>query len=155
MLVAGPMKHNNVQLSYNQYLIKMGAPGPPRPSEAPGGLARLTLLTCRHECEGMGCRVRAAAKGLAARFGAGRGLPWSAQRPPRRIPAIPADPAERAVQFAHTWADRLEHHVEGRMHALDIPEHQIGASDLEHGVPWRIFFPHRAPPAGNGGPPRR
>ena len=95
-------------------------------------------------------RVRAAAKGLAARLRrqprpAMVGIPPSA----RKIPAIPADPAEHAVQFAHTWADRLEHHVEGRMHALDIPEHQIGASDLEHGVPWRVFFPHDAPGGGN------
>jgi len=68
-------------------------------------------------------RVRAAAKGLAARLRrqprpAMVGIPPSA----RKIPAIPADPAEHAVQFAHTWAGRLEHHVEGRMHALDIPE---------------------------------
>jgi len=67
----------------------------------------------------------------------------------RKIPAVPADPAEHAVRFAHTWADRLEHHVEGRMHALDIPEHQIGASDLEHGVPWRVFFPHEHTGDGN------
>jgi hypothetical protein len=95
-------------------------------------------------------RVRAAAKGLAARL---RRQPRPAMvgTPPsaRKIPAIPADPAEHAVQFAHTWADRLEHHVEGRMHALDIPEHQIGASDLEHGVPWRVFFPHERTGGGN------
>jgi len=28
------------------------------------------------------------------------------------------------------------------MHALDIPENHIGFSDLSHGVPWRLFFPH-------------
>jgi hypothetical protein len=35
------------------------------------------------------------------------------------------------------------------MLALDIPEHQIGASDLEHGVPWRVFFPHELTGGGN------
>jgi hypothetical protein len=59
----------------------------------------------------------------------------------------PTDPAEHAKQFAQTWVDRLEHHVEGRMHALDLPEHQIGSSDHEYGVPWRVFFPHE----GTGG----
>jgi hypothetical protein len=41
----------------------------------------------------------------------------------------------------------LENFVEGRMHVLDIPEHQIGSSDHKHGVAWRTFFPHE----GNGG----
>jgi hypothetical protein len=60
----------------------------------------------------------------------------------RKLLPIPSNSAEHAEQFAHTWVDRLEHHVEGRMHALSIPEHQIGASDPAHGVPWRVFFPH-------------
>ena len=85
-------------------------------------------------------RVRAAAKGLAARLRrqprpAMVGIPPSA----RKIPAIPADPAEHAVQFAHTWAGRLEHHVEGRMHALDIPEHQVGAKFPRFAVPADTF----------------
>ena len=67
----------------------------------------------------------------------------------RGLTAIPGDPADHAVQFAHAWADRLEHHVEGRMHSLNIPEHQIGASDLEHGVPWRVFFPLERTGGGN------
>src|SRR5271157_3870490 len=85
-------------------------------------------------------RVRAAAKGLAARLRrqprpAMVGIPPSA----RKIPAIPADPAEHAVQFAHTWAGRLEHHVEGRMHALDIPEHQVGVKFPRFAVPADTF----------------
>ena len=63
------------------------------------------------------------------------GTPPSARRPY----AIPSDPAEHASQFAHRWTDRLERYVEGRMHALDIPEDQMGASDPNHQNPWRIF----------------
>ena len=54
----------------------------------------------------------------------------------------PDDPADHAEEFAHTWVDRLENAVEGRMHALDIPEAQIGSSDNLRRVPWRVFFPH-------------
>jgi len=53
----------------------------------------------------------------------------------------PSHPADHAEEFAHTWVDRLENHVEGRMHALDIPEEQIGSSDHERGIAWRTFFP--------------
>jgi hypothetical protein len=60
----------------------------------------------------------------------------------RKSPAVPADPKHHAEQFAAEYADRLEHYVEGRMHSLDIPEQQMGASDPDHGVPWCVFFPH-------------
>jgi hypothetical protein len=63
--------------------------------------------------------------------------------------SIPEDPADHAEQFAHEWVDRLENAVEGRMHALGIPEEQIGSSDHEHGVPWRVFFPHERTGGGN------
>jgi hypothetical protein len=53
----------------------------------------------------------------------------------------PSSPADHAEEFGHTWVDRLENHVEGRMHALNIPEEQIGSSDHERGVEWRTFFP--------------
>jgi len=53
----------------------------------------------------------------------------------------PADPAEHAEDFSHRWADRLENAVEGRMHALEIPEWRIGSSDHDRGVAWRTFFP--------------
>lgn len=52
------------------------------------------------------------------------------------------EPAEHATDFALRWADRLENSTEGRMHALGIPEGQIGSSDHAHGVSWRTFFPH-------------
>ena len=52
------------------------------------------------------------------------------------------DSADHAEDFAHRWADRLENAVEGRRHALGIPEGQIGARDHERGVVWRTFFPH-------------
>lgn len=61
----------------------------------------------------------------------------------------PEDPADHAEDFAHRWVDRLEIAVEGRMHALNIPEDQIGSSDYEHGVPWRTFFPHERDGGGN------
>ena len=54
----------------------------------------------------------------------------------------PTDPAAHARQFARTWADRLENAVEGRMHALNVPEAQVGSSDHGHGVAWRTFFPN-------------
>jgi hypothetical protein len=60
----------------------------------------------------------------------------------RGTAAIPTNPAYHAVQFAHVWADRLEVYVEGRMHSLDIPELQIGHGDSDHGIRWRVFFPH-------------
>src|SRR5258707_13476947 len=56
--------------------------------------------------------------------------------------APPPGPADHAEDFAHRWVDRLENVVEGRMHALGIPEEQIGSSDYQHGVAWRTFFPH-------------
>jgi len=71
-------------------------------------------------------------------------MPGMIGTPPsaRESAAIPTNTVEHAVQFAHRWADRLEVYVEGRMHALDIPERQIGHGDSDHGVPWRVFFPH-------------
>ena len=35
------------------------------------------------------------------------------------------------------------------MHALDIPEEQIGSSDHLHGVVWRCFFPFERTGGGN------
>ncbi len=61
----------------------------------------------------------------------------------------PDDPADHAEEFAPTWVDRLENSVEGRMHALDIPEEQIGSSDHEYGVVWRCFFPYERTGGGN------
>ena len=54
----------------------------------------------------------------------------------------PSSAAEHAKDFSRRWVDRLENAVEGRMHALDIPDGQIGTSDYAHGAAWRTFFPH-------------
>ena len=61
----------------------------------------------------------------------------------------PTDPADHAEEFAHRWVDRLENAVEGRMHALEVPEPQIGSSDHQRGVAWRTFFPHERDAGGN------
>jgi hypothetical protein len=63
------------------------------------------------------------------------GIPPSARQ-------IPADPLIHARQFALEYADKLEHYVEGRMHALDVPEHQIGLPDASRGLPWAVFHPN-------------
>ena len=61
----------------------------------------------------------------------------------------PDDPADHAEEFAHTWVDRLENAVEGRMHALDIPEEQIGSGDHQHGIAWCTFSPFERDGGGN------
>jgi hypothetical protein len=84
------------------------------------------------------------------------GTPEEPPEPPRRClnlappEPIPADPADHAEDFAHRWVDRLENATEGRMHALDIPEEQIGSSDHLRGIAWRVFFPHERDGGGNG-----
>lgn len=52
------------------------------------------------------------------------------------------DPMAHARHFANEYADRLEHYVEGRMHALDIPEEQMGLPDLSRGILWAVFHPN-------------
>lgn len=95
-------------------------------------------------------RIAAVARNLTARFS--RQKP----EPPRRWPnlappeAIPTDPAEHAADFAARWVDQLENFVEGRMHALNVPEHQIGASDHKNRVAWRTFFPDEGTGGSNG-----
>jgi len=66
-----------------------------------------------------------------------------------------ADSAEHAADFAGRWVDRLENFTEGRMHALDVPERQIGASDHKYCVAWRTCFlsRHEPRPAMIGTPP--
>ena len=65
----------------------------------------------------------------------------------------PSPPIRRRTpfDFANRWVDRLESFVEGRMHALDIPEHQIGSSGHKHGVPRRTFFPLEGSDVGGEG----
>ena len=54
---------------------------------------------------------------------------------------IPADPAEHAVQFAEDWYDRLEFHSRRRMRELGIPEHRIGAYDIDYDFRHAAFHP--------------
>jgi hypothetical protein len=63
------------------------------------------------------------------------GTPPSAQR-------IPNDPLTHARQFANEYADKLENYVEGRMHALDLADDQIGLPDPSRGLPWATFHPN-------------
>jgi len=88
-------------------------------------------------------RIKASVRKLVAKLRS-NATPGMIGTPPsaRGIAAIPTNPAAHAVQFAQKWADRLEHYVEGRMHALEIPESQIGHADPDHGVLWRVFSPH-------------
>jgi hypothetical protein len=65
--------------------------------------------------------------------------------------AIPPDPAGHAIEFAIEYADRLEQYVEGRMHALGIPEERMGHSDRSHDVLWRVL-PHETTGGGVVGP---
>jgi hypothetical protein len=92
-------------------------------------------------------RIAAAARKLAARFARKRPVP--SQRLLNLAPSepIPLDPSEHAADFAARWVEQLEIATEGRMHALEVPERQIGASDHKNGVARRTFFPDE----GNGG----
>ena len=62
--------------------------------------------------------------------------------PPPSARRIPADPLTHARQFANEYADTLEDFVEGRMHTLNIPDHQIGLPDSSRGLPWAVFHPN-------------
>ncbi len=55
---------------------------------------------------------------------------------------IPEDPLVHARQCADEYADRLEHYVEGRMHAFDLSDRQIGFADKSRGLPWAVFHPN-------------
>ncbi len=57
---------------------------------------------------------------------------------------VPADPAEHARQFAAEWADRFEVYARRRMREVGVPEHLIGAVDVENRIERRAFFPHQS-----------
>jgi hypothetical protein len=80
-------------------------------------------------------RLKSALRGLFRKPPAMIGTPPSARQ-------IPADPEEHARRFANEYADFLERFVEGRMHALDISEEQIGFADRSRGLPWAVFHPN-------------
>jgi hypothetical protein len=54
---------------------------------------------------------------------------------------VPEDPMVHVRQFANDYADKLENYAEERMHALDVPESQIGLPDRTRGIPWEVFHP--------------
>jgi hypothetical protein len=90
-------------------------------------------------------RIAAAARRWAARF---RPRPAEATasplKPVRRLAKaepVPPDPAEHAVQFAQDWYDRLEFHSRRRMRELGIPEHRIGAYDVDFEFRHATFHP--------------
>ena len=90
-------------------------------------------------------RIAAAARRWAAQL---HPRPAEATIPPlqpvrllAKAEPIPADPAEHAVQFAEDWYDRLEFHSRRRMRELGIPEHRIGAYDIDYDFRHAAFHP--------------
>jgi hypothetical protein len=74
--------------------------------------------------------------------------PVPPQKPARSLAKaepIPADPSEHAVQFAQDWYDRLESHSRRRMRELEIPDHRIGAYDIDFDFRHAAFFPKERP----------
>ena len=57
----------------------------------------------------------------------------------RGLPAIPANPAEHAVQSAREWSDVAGTYVKRRMKELGILDDMIGAGDAYRGIPPRAF----------------
>ncbi len=62
--------------------------------------------------------------------------------PPSQRPAIPADPAEHAYDFAHRYTEPLDQYCAMRMQELGIPEDKLGADDLRAHMQWCAFDPH-------------
>ena len=52
---------------------------------------------------------------------------------------VPADPSAHPRGFSNEYVDDLENYVEGRMHALGVPEDQIGMADKSRNMPWACF----------------
>jgi hypothetical protein len=61
---------------------------------------------------------------------------------PPSVRQVPEDALLHARQFAREYADKLENYVEGRMHALDLSDNQIGLPDASRGLPWAVFHPN-------------
>ena len=55
---------------------------------------------------------------------------------------VPADPSAHPRGFSNEYVDDLENYVEGRMHALGVPEDQIGMADKSRNMPWAVFHPN-------------
>src|SRR5438132_8348859 len=87
-------------------------------------------------------RIAAAAKRLAARLRP-KPSPAVIGRPPaaRKIPVIPADPAEHAKDFALRYYEPLEAVTRQRMRQLGIPEDRIGMIEPEFDFRIAAFHP--------------
>jgi hypothetical protein len=59
------------------------------------------------------------------------------------------DPAAHAKDFAERYAGPLDYLVSERMMQLGIPDGQIGARDVEHGIQNAAFMPHESGGGGN------
>ena len=90
-------------------------------------------------------RISAAAKCWTTRlYPRPKGPPVSPHklvRPLAKPEPIPVEPAVHAVQFAQDWFDRLEFHARRRMRELGIPEHRIGAYDIDFNFRHAAFHP--------------
>jgi hypothetical protein len=102
-------------------------------------------MNARRSFEQLFNRITDAARRWAAKL---RQKPTEAVVPPvqpvrllAKPEPIPADPAEHAVKFARDWYDRLEFHARRRMRELGIPEHRIGAYDIDYDFRHAAFFP--------------
>jgi hypothetical protein len=88
-------------------------------------------------------RIQLMAKGLARKLR--RPEPGSVRRllRPKLAPTehIPADPGEHAEDFALRYYELLENYSRRRMRELGIPNHRIGAYDIDFGFRHAAFFP--------------
>jgi hypothetical protein len=88
------------------------------------------------DARGFFSKIRAAAKGLAAKLH--RRQPAMIELPPSAR-QVPADPAMHALDFSERYAEPLDYLVSQRMLDLGIPTEKIGASDREHGIVHAAF----------------
>src|SRR5262245_22223588 len=67
---------------------------------------------------------------------------------------IQADPAKHPVQLSQDWYDQLEFHSRRWMQELGIPEHRIGAYDIDYEFRHAAFHP-KEPTGGSNSPGAR
>jgi hypothetical protein len=60
----------------------------------------------------------------------------------RGLPAVPADPAEHAEDFAHRYESALDQYCAIRTQELGIPKHLHGATDFNGDGSWKAFIAH-------------
>src|SRR4051794_32572793 len=59
------------------------------------------------------------------------------------------EPAAHARDFAQRYAEALDYVASEHMMQLGIPDRQIGALDVEHGIQNAAFMPHEGGGGGN------